>query len=101
MSKTLQEVKSSKSNLELANKHYLIFVTIHVGPSSSMSGIVRVIGLHPINIANALERHRIANNSSIPLFSLSIRKRKIGGCTIDVKNVVIAWWASDTHVTLM
>jgi hypothetical protein len=56
MSKILHEVKSSKSNLELANKHCLIFATIQIGPSSSMSGIVRIIGLHPRNIVNALER---------------------------------------------
>jgi hypothetical protein len=99
MNKTLQEVRSSKSNLELGNKHCLSFAIIHVGPSSSMIGIVRVLGLHPRNIANALERHRIASNSSISLWSLSIRKHKIDGCTIDVKNVAIAWWAFDTHVS--
>jgi hypothetical protein len=44
MSKILQEVKSYESNLELANKHCLIFATIHVGPSSSTNGIVRVLG---------------------------------------------------------
>jgi hypothetical protein len=65
-----------------------------------MSGIVRVLGLNPINIVNALERHKIANNSSIPLWSLSVRKRKIDGFTIDVKNVAIAWWASETRVSL-
>ncbi len=27
-------------------------------------------------------------------------KRKIDGCTIDVKNVAIAWWAYETHVSL-
>jgi len=99
MSKTLQKVKSSKSNLELTNKHCLIFSIIHVGPSSAMSGIVRVVGLHPRNIANALERHRIANNPSIPLWSLLVRNRKIDGCTIDVKNVAIAWWASKTRAS--
>jgi hypothetical protein len=56
MSKSLREVESSKSNLELANKRCLIFATIHVGPSFSMSGIVRVLGLHPRNIINAFER---------------------------------------------
>jgi hypothetical protein len=56
-----------------------------------MNGIVRVVGLHHRNIANALERHRIANDPSIPLWSLLIRNRKIDGCTIDVKNVAIAW----------
>jgi hypothetical protein len=99
MSKILQEVKSSKSNLELANKHCFIFATIHVGPSSSMSGIVKVLGLHPRNIANALERCKIASNSGIPLWSLLVRKRKIDDCTIDVKNVAIAWWASETRVS--
>jgi hypothetical protein len=68
MSKTLQKVKNYKSNLELANKHCLISATIHEGPSSSMSGITRVLGLHPRNIVNALERRRVANNSSIPLW---------------------------------
>ncbi len=97
MNKTLREVKSSKSNLELINKHCLIYSIIHVGPSSSMSGFVRVVGLHPRNIANALERHRIDNNLGIPLWSLLVRNRKIDGCTIDVKNVAIAWWASKTH----
>jgi hypothetical protein len=64
-----------------------------------MSGIVRVASLHPKNIANALERHRIANNLGIPLWSLSIRNHKIDGCTIDVKNVAIAWWASKIRVS--
>jgi hypothetical protein len=64
-----------------------------------ISGIVRVLGLHPRNIINALERCKIASNSSIPLWSLSVRKRKIDGCTIDVKNVAIAWWASETLVS--
>jgi len=99
MSKTLLEVKSSKSNLELANKHCLIYIIIRVGPSSSMNGIVRVLGLRLRNITNALERHKIANNSSIPLWSLSVKKRKIDGCTIDVKNVAIAWWASKIRVS--
>ncbi len=67
MSKSLQEVKSSKSNLELTNKHYLISTIIHVGFATS--GIVRVVGSHPINIVNALERHRIANNLGIPLWA--------------------------------
>jgi hypothetical protein len=99
MSKTLQKVKSSKSNLELTNKHCLISSIIHVGPSFATSGIVRVVGLHPRNIVNALERHMIANNPSIPLWSLSVRNHKIDGCTIDVKNVAIAWWASKTRVS--
>jgi len=64
-----------------------------------MSGIVRVLGLHPINIANALERHKIANNLGIPLWSLLVRNHEIDGCTIDVKNVVIAWWDFKTHVS--
>jgi hypothetical protein len=98
MSKILYKVKSSKSNLGLANKHCLIFATIQIGPSSLMNGIVRVLGLHPRNIANALERHKIASNLGIPLWSLSVRKCKIDGCTIDVKNVAIAWWASKTRV---
>jgi len=89
MNKTLQKVKSSKSNLELNNKHCLIFSIIHVGPSSAMSGIVTIVGLHPRNIANALERHSITNNPSIPLWSLSVKNPKIDGCTIDVKNVAI------------
>jgi hypothetical protein len=42
----------------------------------------------------------IATNSSIPLWSLSIKKRKIDGCTNDVKNATIAWWAFDIHVSL-
>jgi hypothetical protein len=99
MNKTLQDVKSSKSNLELVNKHCFISTIICVGPSFSMSGIVRILGLHPINIVNALKSHKITNNSSIPLWSLSVKKRKINGCTIDVKNVAIAWWASKTHVS--
>ncbi len=68
MSKTLQEVKSSKSNLELTNKHCFISTIIDVGPSFAMSGIVRVVGLHPRNIVNGLERHKIANNAGIPLW---------------------------------
>jgi hypothetical protein len=98
MSKTLQEVKSFKSNLELANKHCFFFATIYVGLFFSMSGIVRVPGLKPINIANELERHKITNNSSIPLWSLSIKKHNIDGCTIDAKSVAIAWWVSNTCV---
>jgi hypothetical protein len=98
MSKTLQEVKSSKSNLELANKHCFLFATIYVGLFSSMSGIVRVLGLQPRNIANELEKHKITNNSNIPLWSLSIRKHKIDSCTIDAKNVAIAWWVFDNCV---
>ncbi len=39
----------------------------------------------------------IATNSSIPLWSLSVKKCKIDGCTIDVKNV--AWWTFQTHVS--
>ncbi len=38
MSKSLKEVKRSKFNLELANKHCFLSTTIHVGPSSSMKG---------------------------------------------------------------
>ncbi len=68
MSKTLHEVKSFKSNLELVNKHCFIFTTIHASPSSSMSGIARVIGLHPRNIVNALERCMVASNSGILLW---------------------------------
>jgi hypothetical protein len=64
-----------------------------------MSGIIRVLGLHLRNIINALERHMITSNSCIPLWSLSIRKRKIDGCTIDVKNVTIAWWAFEIRVS--
>jgi hypothetical protein len=67
MNKTLHEIKSSKSNLELANKHCFIFATIHASPFFSMSGIARVLGLHPRNIVNALERRRVANNLNIPL----------------------------------
>jgi hypothetical protein len=65
-----------------------------------MSGIVRVLGLHPRNIANALERCRIASNSNIPLWSLLVRKIKSNGKIIDVKNAAIAWWAFETHVSL-
>jgi hypothetical protein len=45
MNQTLQEVKSSKSNFELVNKHCFFFATIYVGLFSSMSGIVRILGL--------------------------------------------------------
>jgi hypothetical protein len=64
-----------------------------------MSEIVRILGLHLINISNAFERRKIANNSSIPLWSLLVRKCKINGCKIDVKNVAIAWWAFQTRVS--
>jgi len=84
MNKTLKKVKSFKSNLKLANKNCLISTIIHVGPSSSMNGIVRISGVHLENITNALKRHKIAINSGIPLWSLSVKKCKINGCTIDV-----------------
>jgi len=99
MSKTLQKVKSYKSNLELTNKHCVISTIIHVDPSFAMSGIVRVVGLHPRNIVNALERHRITNNPGIPLWPTLVKNCKIDGCTIDVKNVAIAQWASKTRVS--
>jgi hypothetical protein len=64
-----------------------------------MNGIVRILGLHLRNISNAFARHMIANNSSIPLWPLLVKNHKIDGYTIDVKNVTIAWWASQTHVS--
>jgi hypothetical protein len=82
MSKTLQEVKSYKSNLELTNKHCVIFTIIHVGPSFATSGIVRVVGLHPINIVNALERHKITNNPGIPLWPALVMNCKIDGAQL-------------------
>jgi hypothetical protein len=42
-----------------------------------MNGILRVLGLHPRNIANALERHKVTNNSSILFQSLLVRKHMI------------------------
>jgi hypothetical protein len=46
-----------------------------------------------------LERHRVANNSSIPLWSLLVTKCMIDGCTTDVKIATIAWWAFETCVS--
>jgi hypothetical protein len=64
-----------------------------------MSGIVRVVGLHLRNIVNALERHRITNNLGIPLWLALVRNCTIDDCTIDVKNVAIAQWASKIYVS--
>lgn len=96
VNKSIKEVIRSNSNVKLANKHCFISASIEVGPSSSMTKIVRVLCINPRNIFYAYERWKLISDLGIPLWSLSIRKNKIDECTNVVKKVVICWWALDT-----
>jgi hypothetical protein len=97
INKSIKEVRRSNSNVELASKHCLISASINVGPSSSVTRIARVLNIHPRNIFDAYERRRLISDLGIPLWSLSIKKNKIDGCTTVVKKAAICWWASNTR----
>ncbi len=88
MSRSLEEIKYANSSAKLASKHAIILATINAGPTSFMKNIAKVLGVHPRNISITMQKHKITNDTSDVLCSLSIRKRRTNGCTITTKKLL-------------
>ncbi len=46
-----------------------------------------------------MQRCKITSDTSDALWSLSIRKIRVDGCTMGAKIVALAWWAFETWVS--
>lgn len=85
----LQEIKHANSSAKLASKHVILSTTISAGPTSSMRNIAKVLGVHCQNIDIVMQRHNITSDTCDALWSLSVRNRRIDGCTVGAKMVCL------------
>jgi hypothetical protein len=96
---SLQETKSSNSNVKLVTKCTILTIIMSVG-ASNYSNMARVLGIHPRNIVTTMVRQFLTCDSGIHMWRLSLRKKRFDIILHVIRNAIVQWWTKETHVTL-
>jgi len=67
--------------------------------SSSVRGMVRLLGVHHRNVTAALSRRSPMCESGASLWRLSVRKTRSDDLLPSIWNLVVQWWVEETWVS--
>ncbi len=67
--------------------------------SSSVRGMVRLLGVHYRNVTAALSRRSPMCESGASLWKLSVRKKRTDDLLPSIWNLVVQWWVEETWVS--
>ena len=99
LKRSLSEVKAARTGAQLATKHAILTAVVSGSSSSSLRGQARLLEVHPRNIALAVARRKVMEESTVFKWTLSVRKRRSDVLDEDTKAVVLLWWACETRNT--
>jgi hypothetical protein len=94
---SLAKVKSSRSKAQLAVKHALLTAVVSSGVQTTMRQTSRMLEVHHRNVLMAMQRRASMESKDHIQWTLSVRKTRSDVISGSVKEVVVAWWISETR----
>jgi hypothetical protein len=95
--KELQLLKNPTSAEKLVRKTTLLEAAVN-SDATGVRALSRVLGTNPQNISSAIHRRRTLESNGSSIFKLAER-RKRDGVLSGTRELVIAWWTSETRVS--
>jgi hypothetical protein len=95
---SLVETKHANFVAKLVAKHCILTMVISVG-ASSIIAMARVLGVHHQNVSKAIVHQAFTCDTGVPLWTLSVRKKRNADNPHVIRNLVVNWWATKTQIS--
>ncbi len=97
MHTSLWEIRRCNSNIKLVAKHCILTIAISTW-ALSISGIAKVLGVHPTNVSTTITRRILMCENGPLLWSFTMRKKRTNGIPPSICNIIVNWWVIESRV---